>query len=137
MSPLELFCSSIATSEGFFAPQEDLPKDNHNPGDLRASPLNRFKDKNGFVIFQSDKEGIAALYHQICLYAIRGFTGRQIITMYAPPTGPDGGNNTEAYIASVAKWTGLDMDKPLWNSLPLENMYLYKSGTPSPSKVTT
>ena len=131
MSPLELLCSAIATSEGFFAPQPDLPKTNHNPGDLKASPLNRFKDKKGFVIFQNDQEGIAALYHQICLYAVRGLTPRQIITIYAPPIAPDGGNNTEQYIASVAKWTGLDMDQPLWNSLTLTNMYTYKSGVPS------
>lgn len=128
-SPLELLCSAIATSEGFFATGTDLPKTNHNPGDLRASPLNRFKDKNGFVQFQSDAEGIAALYHQVTLMAVRGMTPRQIITVWAPPTGPDGGNNTDAYIASVAKWTGLDMDTPLWNSLPLTNMYLYKPGT--------
>jgi len=124
MSPLELLCSSIATSEGFFAPGDNLPKTNHNPGDLRASPLNRFKDKNGFVKFQSDPEGIAALYHQVTLMALRGMTPRQIITVWAPPTGADGGNNTDAYIASVAKWTGLDMDKPLWFSLPVENMYV-------------
>ena len=124
MGPLELLCSSIATSEGFFAPQDDLPKKNHNPGDLRASPLNRFKDKAGFVIFQSDKEGIAALYHQVTLMAVRGMTPRQIITVWAPPTGADGGNNTEQYIKSVAAWTGLDMDKPLWDALPLRNMYV-------------
>jgi hypothetical protein len=124
MSPLELLCSSIATSEGFFAPGDNLPKTNHNPGDLRASPLNRFKDKNGFVKFQSDPEGIAALYHQVTLMALRGMTPRQIITVWAPPTGADGGNNTDAYIASVARWTGLDMDKPLWFSLPVENMYV-------------
>lgn len=129
MSPLELFCSSIATSEGFFAPGPDLPKTNHNPGDLRASPLNRFKDKNGFVKFMSDAEGTAALYHDVLLKTVRGMTPRQIITVWAPPSGPDGGNNTEAYIASVAKWTGLDMDKPLWLSLPLVNMYSYKPGT--------
>lgn len=125
-SKLELFCSSIATSEGFFAPGPDLPKTNHNPGNLRASPLNRFKDSHGFVKFLSDTEGIAALYHQIILYAVRGLSGRQIITIYAPPIAKDGGNNTEAYIASVARWTGIDMDQPLWNYLPLENMYAPK-----------
>lgn len=129
MSPLEALCSAIATSEGFFAPQPDLPKTNHNPGDLRASPLNRFKDSNGFVKFVSDPEGIAALYHQVTLMAVRGMTPRQIVTVWAPPTGADGGNNTAQYITSVQRWTGLDMDQPLWNSLPLQNMYLYKPGT--------
>lgn len=125
LSKLELFCSSIATSEGWFAPQDDLPKTNHNPGDLRASPLNRFKDSHGFVKFQSDSEGIAALYHQVLLMAVRGLTPRQIVTVWAPPNAADGGNNTDAYIANVARWTGLDMDQPLWVALPLENMYTY------------
>lgn len=126
LAPIELFCSAIATKEGFFVPQQDLPKTNHNPGDLRASPLNRFKDSHGFVKFNSDLEGIAALYHDVLLKTVRGMTPRQIITIWAPPTGADGGNNTELYIKEVAAWTGLDMDKPMWNNLALENMYVYK-----------
>lgn len=73
----------------------------------------------------SDSEGIAALYHQICLYAVRGLTGRQIITIYAPPIAADGGNNTEQYIREVGVWTGLNMNEPLWNSLPCVNLYSY------------
>ncbi len=76
--------------------------------------------------FLSDPEGTAALYHQITLYAVRGLTGRQIITIYAPPVAADGGNNTEKYIASVGRWVGIDMDQPLWNYLPLQNMYAPK-----------
>lgn len=126
LAPIELFCSAIATKEGFFVPQQDLPKTNNNPGDLRASPLNRFKDSHGFVKFLSASEGIAALYHDVLLKSLKGMTPRQIITVWAPPSGSDGGNNTEQYIKEVAAWTGLDMDQPMWNNLGLENMYVYK-----------
>lgn len=117
----------MATKEGWFAPLPNLPRTNNNPGDLRASPLNRLKDAHGFVKFTSPEEGIAGLYQQILRYALMGFTIRQLITAYAPPTGSDGGNNTELYIKDVCTWTGLPDTTTLWDILPCENMYTYKS----------
>lgn len=105
MHPLEVFASCIAQSEGFFAPANvaDLPKTNHNPGDLRASPLPRKKDAHGFCIFLSDIEGWMSLVVQVMLYAQRGYTIRQAITSWAPPQAADGGNNTENYIAETLR----------------------------------
>lgn len=125
LNPIELFCSAIATKEGWFAPLPNLPRTNNNPGDMRASPLNRLKDKNGFVKFLKPEEGIAGLYQQVCRFAMMGYTGRQIITLWAPPSGSDGGNNTEQYITQVGQWTGLSMDTQLWDYLPCVNLYTY------------
>lgn len=123
MTALDLLCSAIATKEGFYVANA-LPATNHNPGDLRASPLPRAKDAHGFVQFASDAEGITALYHQVTLMALRGLTPRQIITAWAPPTGPDGGNNTDKYVSDVQSWTGLNMDDKLYNSFKVQNLYL-------------
>lgn len=128
LSKFEQLCSAMATKEGWFAPLPNLPRTNNNPGDLRASPLNRLKDKYGFVQFKTPEEGIAGLYQQMARYAMMGFTIRQVITAYAPPTGPDGGNNTEKYISDVCGWTGLTDSTVLWDLFPCVNMYTYKDG---------
>lgn len=111
MHPIELIASAIAQSEGFYAPQSDLPKTNHNPGDLRASPLPRKKDSHGLVVFLSDTEGWMSLIVQLLLFAQRGYTIGQTISTWAPPTGADGGNNTSLYLSETlrrmnSKWTG-------------------------------
>jgi hypothetical protein len=103
MHPIELLASAIAQSEGFFAPQNDLPKSNMNPGDLRASPLPRKKDTHGFVQFNNATEGWMALVTQLMLYALRGYTIEQTITSWAPPSGPDGGNNTALYLSETIR----------------------------------
>jgi hypothetical protein len=126
MSPLELFASAIATKEGWFAPIPNLPRTNNNPGDLRASPLTRPKDKYNFVVFTNPREGTAALYHDLLLKAMRGMSVAQIITAWAPPSD---GNNTAQYIKEVCAWTGLKPTDLLWDSLPLQNLYTYKQGT--------
>lgn len=126
LSPIEMLCCAIATKEGFFNPTPDLPEINNNPGDLRASPLNRFKDSHGFVKFLSEQEGIAALYQQVLRFAMMGFTVRQVITTWAPPQAADGGNNTEQYIKEVCQWTGLADSTKVWDILPCVNMYAYK-----------
>lgn len=127
LSPIELLASAIATKEGFYAPGNPPPVRNHNPGDLRASPLNRFHDAHNFVMFQSNAEGIAALYHQLLLMALRGETVRQAIAIWAPPAD---GNNTQSYFDDVTKWTGLDIDKPIWDYLQVQNLYTYFKDIP-------
>jgi len=113
MHPIEKLASAIAQSEGFYAPSQTLPKTNHNPGDLRASPLPRKKDTHGFVVFLDDKEGYMGLLTQLLLYALRGMTLRQAIESWAPPTGPDGGNNTALYLRETVRRTGIAADTKL------------------------
>lgn len=115
MHPIELLASAIAQSEGFYAPQDDLPKSNHNPGDLRASPLPRKKDSHGFVQFLSDNEGWMALLTQLMLYALRGYTLQQAIYAWAPPQAADGGNNTALYLSETVRRTGIQPDTKLWD----------------------
>lgn len=127
MNELYLICSAIATQEGYFNPHDTPPKRNNNPGDLRASPLPRKKDGAGFVVFSSASEGVAALYQQVLLYALRGFTLRQLIEVYCPRSGADGGNNTDLYLADVQKWTKLNLDTRIYTYLKLDNAYNFKS----------
>jgi hypothetical protein len=123
MTLIEKIVSSIATQE---QGQHLNAAPNNNPGNLRDAPLALARPRSaaGFVEFASMPEGIATLYWQVLYYALRGFTLRQMITAYCPPTGADGGNNTQAYLDNVAKWTGLDLDTKLWDYLTLKNAYL-------------
>lgn len=114
---IEKLASAFATMEGFFV-QGSLPQRNHNPGNLRASFLERPKDKRGFVRFASREEGIAALIHQLAKDIARGLTLRQLISKYAPPNE----NNTENYIRETARRVGIDADTPLWTLLHVERM---------------
>lgn len=106
--------NAIATAEGFFV-SGSLPAVNHNPGDLRASSLDRPKDRHGFVVFKSDEEGVAALYRQIALDVARGVSLRQLVYKWAPPSD---GNDSENYVRETARRAQVgDVDKPLWNYL--------------------
>jgi hypothetical protein len=111
--------SAIATAEGWWAAGKDPPRNrrNHNPGNLTASPLNRRKD-GPFVRFESDAEGTAALCQQILRHVLRGYTLRQLITAWAPPSE----NDTENYIRETVRRTGLDPEKKLWDYLELERI---------------
>ena len=113
-------CSAIATEEGFFTPGS-LPARNNNPGDLRAGPwLNKAVVKGGFWQAANLQEGIAGLYHQVALDIARGYTLRQLISTWAPPSE----NNTEAYLAAVAAKVGIAANdpKPLYDYLTIEKI---------------
>jgi hypothetical protein len=113
--------SAIATSEGFFAPGETLPKKNHNPGDLRAAPGHSF-EPNGFVGFSCDEEGIAALMHQVALNITRGQSLKALISVWAPVSD---GNNTTNYINETARRLGFSteqIEQPLWSFLEIEHI---------------
>ena len=115
---LHRIASAIATAEGWFSPDPNArPRRNHNPGNLTASPLERTKDGR-FVRFKHDQEGTAALYNQVARHILRGWTLRQFITAWAPPSE----NDTENYIRETVRRTGLDPDVPLWNYLTLERL---------------
>lgn len=120
---LHRLVSAIATAEGFYANDPNArPRRNHNPGNLTASPLTRLKDGvggKGFVVFKSDAEGIAALYHQIAKHILRGESLRSMITLWAPPHE----NDTENYIRETARRTGITaLDEPLLNLLTIERI---------------
>ena len=116
---LYLLASAIATAEGWYHPDPlVVPRRLHNPGNLRASPLERPKDQ-GYVRFQNDQEGIAALYHQIAKHVLRGMTLRQLISAWAPPAE----NDTENYIRETARRCGIsDVDRPLMEFLAVERI---------------
>lgn len=122
MHAIEKLASAIAQSEGFFAPQNDLPKTNHNPGDLRGTPLPRKKDAHGFVVFLDDKEGWMGLVTQLMLYALRGMTLQQAIYSWAPPTGADGGNNSALYLSETVRRTGIQPDTKLEDLFSFESI---------------
>ena len=92
----------------------------NNPGNIR--PLSKglwdgqasVSDK-GFVIFKSMAYGIRAslkdLHSKITVDGLN--TIRKIVTKYAPPTGTDGGNDTQVYINTMCIKTGLKADAPI------------------------
>lgn len=112
--PVELLACAIAVQEGWFAPGENLPKLNNNPGDLDfAGQLNA--TANGrFARFPTPATGITALFRQIWLQVAEGQTVRQVIAQWAPSTE----NNTTVYLHNVLKWTGLPADTPILRLLP-------------------
>ena len=111
--------SAIATAEGFFV-EGSLPQRDNNPGDLRAAPwLVHPVVEHGFWVARSLAEGTAGLCHQIALDIARGWTLRQLIAAWAPPSD---GNKTDDYIRETCRRTGLDADTPLWNYLSIEHL---------------
>lgn len=86
---------------------------NNNPGNLRTGDAwqGMIGSNQGFVVFSDISWGIRAL--GIDLYGDIVNDGdntiRKLITAYAPPIE----NNTNAYIAAVVEYTGLDADHVL------------------------
>jgi hypothetical protein len=108
---------SFATAEGAFA-SGSLPNTDNNPGDLRLAPwVQHPVVQGGFWRPTSLAEGIAGLYHQLALDIARGYTMRQLVYTYAPPTD---GNNSSNYLAETLRRMGLfttDADTPVWKFL--------------------
>lgn len=87
---------------------------NFNPGNLnyagQAGASLEAGSNARFAKFNSEEEGIAALVRQLRLYQQRGIdTIGEIVKKYAPPSE----NDTQAYIANMARWTGLGADEKL------------------------
>jgi hypothetical protein len=87
---------------------------NFNPGNLnyagQAGASLEAGSNARFAKFKSEEEGIAALVRQLRLYQQRGIdTIGEIVKKYAPPSE----NDTQAYVANMARWTGLSADEKL------------------------
>lgn len=85
---------------------------NNNPLNIRQSDVNKWDgevgaDSDGFSIFSSELYGIRAAAKIVDRYKLRGIvTLSQIIATWAPPTE----NDTDSYIQSVSKKTGIAPD---------------------------
>lgn len=86
---------------------------NRNPGNLefRGQPGAEPEEGSGrFAKFQSVADGVSALVKQLQRYGDRGTdTITEIVSKYAPPNE----NDTQAYIAALAKRMGVSPDKEL------------------------
>lgn len=146
---LMILASCIATGEGEFAPGNPPPVRNNNPGDVRfagqhfavESVDGRVFDSTGkkvvpgFAKWARREQGIAGLLIQIMLGVQRGENLAELMSIWAPPKGPDGGNPTAVYIAetirrykvgtvSAANPDGdtIDPTIPLWTWLTLVHL---------------
>ena len=82
----------------------------NNPLNIRYVGQNGAANTNGFAAFPTPEAGKAATDGLFDKYAATGVNSlRGLITKWAPPTE----NNTNAYIAKVAKDTGLDPDQQI------------------------
>ena len=91
---------------------------NHNPLNIRRSAgtrwLGQAREQNDreFVQFQSDLFGFRAAFRVMRTYIglHRLCTLRMIIFRWAPP---EDGNNTETYVATVSRLSGVTPNRPL------------------------
>lgn len=81
----------------------------NNPGNLRG------QGGTGFLAFDNPHAGLKASWQNLEYYQNKENrnTIRSILERWAPKTGKDGGNDTEAYIRNVSKWTEVDPDAQL------------------------
>ena len=90
---------------------------NHNPGNLRSSPFAHSIVDN-FAVFRNDFVGFMALHWDLLQKSkgntVTGLTGqstiRDLIYVWAPPSD---NNDTEAYVASVARSMGVPANTTL------------------------
>ena len=113
---------SFATAEGAFV-TGSLPNTDNNPGDLRLAPWVQHPTVvKGFWRPTSLSEGVAGLYHQLALDIARGWSLRQLVYSYAPPSD---GNNSANYLSETGRRMGItpeQFDTPLWNFMTLERI---------------
>lgn len=110
----------IARQEGFGVPGA-LPTRTHNPGDLTHAPgITAWDHKIG--IEPNDEEGWADLERQLTLYAQRGLTIRQMVSVYAPPNE----NDTQMYLLTLCDALGCDAGALISDllSIPAEGVKL-------------
>lgn len=109
--------SSSASTGGTSGGNSKLPRGlrNNNPGNIRYGDFaKRYgatgQDDKGFAIFPTMQAGAAAMSGLLQSYASKGVdTISSIIARYAPSNE----NDTSAYVASVAKQTGINPNQHL------------------------
>jgi hypothetical protein len=113
---MTLLAEAIAKEEGYGIPGA-LPTRNNNPGDLRHSPhsFHLGGDPNGIGIIDNPADGWADLERQLELFARRGYTLRQTIYEWAPPTE----NNTPQYLGFVARYLSDASGQPVTEDMSL------------------
>lgn len=96
---------------------EGQKPDFNNPMNLRDAPwiaTRKYVLRGGAGRFwdpASRKEGLAGGLHLLALRIASGWSLERLITSWAPPSD---GNQTSAYLANMAKWTGIsDVKQPL------------------------
>jgi len=116
MFNLERLTYAMATHEGWSLvgtpgnPTGSKSYRNHNPGNLRSSPL-AVGQADGFAVFRTDDDGFAALRLDIMQKATghttTGLNGSstlaQLIAIWAPAAD---GNAPAAYLAHICQLTG-------------------------------
>lgn len=103
--------------DGSVEKKKDAPRGirNNNPGNLNfagQSGATKEGGENGrFAVFDSMRDGIAALHRQIKLYVGRGVdTVEKIVNKYAPA---EDNNNVSAYIKQLTGATGMRPDEKI------------------------
>lgn len=111
------FDGSGSSSPGYAPGNKNLPRGlrNNNPGNINfdhqpGATLERDGSGSRFAFFQSPLQGLAAMAHQIGLYAKRGIRSiAGIIGKWAPPSE----NNTTAYLTNVSRNLGVSPTTPI------------------------
>lgn len=109
----------IAQEEGFFK-KGSLPNRNNNPGDLRHSPHSEHPDDaNAIGQIDTIEHGWEDLDRQLQLFADRGLTLKQAISIFAPP---EDNNNTEAYIDFICNGLGITCDTLVSEAIKVQHV---------------
>ena len=104
--------STTATIAGVIQQQEgwypgSVAYRNNNPGNLiYAGQAGATRGADGFAVFDSYSDGLAALNNQLQLYAGRGMSISDMMNVYAPAT--QAGNNPTLYASRIADALGVD-----------------------------
>lgn len=116
---VQVLAGAIARAEGFYV-RGSIPNRLRNPGDIRALKGQHYPGqvgltKNGYVIFRTDRDGWAALFHQIekiqagdsKFYTVN-MTLRQLSKKYA---------TSSTWVKNVSKILGTKPEARLWEVL--------------------
>ena len=116
MNVIDSVFAFIAKQEGWDNPDPKVvPRRLDNPGDITfAGQMGATPIKVGnhvFAKFPTAWQGIVAGYRQLYADIAKGWTLRQVIISWAPPSE----NNSEAYLQGVATGCGISADTPLYS----------------------
>lgn len=108
------FGGAVSNQAAASSTRQTRAERNNNPGNLNFARQTGAVLESGtgarFAKFNTVEEGIAALVKQLQRYQARGTdTISKIMEIYAPRSE----NNTDAYISSMEKWTGLGSNQAL------------------------